>query len=81
MNPMEVKRLYGNDISMWGTLGTQTTMPFCTPQEVKQKCHELIENIGIQGGLLLAPTHMIEPDVPWENVEAFIEAVAEFGKF
>jgi uroporphyrinogen-III decarboxylase len=31
--------------------------------------------------LLLAPTHVLEPDVPWENVVAFVEAVEEYGVF
>ena len=32
---------------------------------------------GRGGGLVLAPTHSIEPDVPWENVLAFYEAAEE----
>jgi uroporphyrinogen decarboxylase len=37
--------------------------------------------VGQGGGLLLAPTHVIEPDVPWENVTAFFEAVEEHGRY
>jgi uroporphyrinogen decarboxylase len=81
MDPMKVKELYGDRLSLWGTLGTQSIMPFGTPAQVKQKCKELIETVGKGGGLLLAPTHMIEPDVPWENVQAFIDAVKEYGQY
>lgn len=81
MDPVEIKKLYGDKISLWGTLGTQTTMPFGTPHEVKETCKRLIENVGEGGGLLLAPTHVIEPDVPWENVQAFIDAIKEFGTY
>ena len=42
-------------------------------------CRDLIERVGGGGGLLLAPTHVIEPDVPWKNVQAFVDAVAEYG--
>ena len=31
------------------------------------------------GGLLVAPTHLLEPEVPWENIEALIQAVKDFG--
>jgi hypothetical protein len=31
-------------------------------------------------GLVIAPTHVIEPDVPWENILAFFEAVEEYGR-
>jgi len=81
MDPFLIKKLYGDKLSLWGTLGTQTTLPFGTPDEVKQKCRELIEAIGKDGGLLLAPTHTIEPEVPWENIQAFIDAVKEYGTF
>ena len=81
MDPAVIKELYGDRLSMWGTLGTQTTMPFSQPKEVKQVCRDLIEQVGGGGGLLLAPTHVIEPDVPWENVQAFVEAIDEFGSY
>ena len=81
MDPAELKDLYGGQLSFWGTLGTQTTLPFGTPAEVKKTCRALMATVGKNGGLLLAPTHMIEPDVPWENVQAFIDAVTEYGKY
>jgi uroporphyrinogen decarboxylase len=39
---------------------------------------ERLETVGPEG-LLLAPTHVLEPEVPWENIVAFAEAVDEFG--
>jgi uroporphyrinogen decarboxylase len=30
--------------------------------------------LGSKAGLLIAPTHILEPEVPWENVLAFVEA-------
>ena len=32
----EIHRKYGDKISFHGTIGTQTVMPFGTPQEVKE---------------------------------------------
>jgi len=37
--------------------------------------------VGKAGGFLIAPTHMLEPDVPWENIEAFFEAVKIYGAY
>jgi len=79
MDPARLKREYGNHLAFWGTIGTQTTMPLGAPEEVKAVVKERIETVGQGGGLLLAPTHVIEPDVPWENVMAFFEAVEEYG--
>ena len=75
MDPVKIKRLYGDRLSFWGTIGTQTTMPFGTPEEVRATVARHIEVLGENGGLLVAPTHVLEPEVPWENVIAFVEAV------
>lgn len=79
MSPFEVKKTFGDRVSLWGCVGTQTTMPFGTPQEVKAVCRQLIEEVGKGGGLFLAPSHMLEPEVPFENLEAFIDTVKEWN--
>ncbi len=79
MDPTWLKREYGNHLAFWGTVGTQTTMPFGTPEEVRAVVKERIETVGGGGGLVLAPTHVLEPDVSWENIMAFVEAVEEYG--
>lgn len=81
VDPYEVKRLYGDRLSFWGCLGTQTTMPFGTKEEIFEECKKLIQVVGKGGGLLLAPTHTIEPEVPFANVEAYLEAIELFGKY
>ena len=75
MDPLRMKQLYGGQLAFWGCIGTQTTMPFATPEEVGENVRELIATVGKGGGLLLAPTHTLEPDVPWANVEALLAAV------
>ena len=79
MDPVLIKKQYGDRLSFWGTICTQTTLPFGTPADVENIVRRNIETIGSGGGLFLAPTHMIEPEVPWENIEAFVNAVKKFG--
>ena len=79
MDPDAIKREYGDRLVFWGTIGTQTTMPFGSADEVRRVVKERIETVGPEG-LLLAPTHVLEPEVPWENIVAFVEAVEEYGK-
>lgn len=81
MNPVELKAKYGDRLSFYGCLGTQSVFPFGTPDDVKRTVKHLIETVGAGGGLLLAPTHMVEPEVPWENIVAFVEAVKEYGVY
>jgi uroporphyrinogen decarboxylase len=75
MNPVQLKKDYGEQLAFWGTVGTQSTMPFGTPDEVRAVVRERVQTVGAGGGLLLAPTHILQPDVPWENVVAFVDAV------
>lgn len=81
MDPAALKRRFGDRLAFWGTIGIQTTLPFGTPQEVRAVVRERVETVGQNGGLLLAPTHVIQPDVPWENLCAFFQAIEDFGVY
>jgi uroporphyrinogen decarboxylase len=81
MDPVKLKEQFGDRLAFWGTVGTQTTFPQGSPSEIKALVKAHIETIGREGGLLIAPTHKLEPDVPWENVVAFFEAVEAYGVY
>lgn len=72
-------RKYGRRLTFHGLIGTQSTMPFGTPQSVRARVKEVVEKYGQNGGLIIAPTHVLEPDVPIANIDAFCEACREFG--
>ena len=74
----EIYRTYGDQISFHGTIGTQTVMPFGTVQEVKENVKRNLDIAGSRGGLFVAPTHLLEPEVPWENILAYVEACREY---
>ena len=65
---------YKGRVSFFGTIGTQRVMPFGTPDEVAQTVKKHLDMAGEYGGLWVAPTHVLEPEVPVENVVAYIEA-------
>ncbi|MGD9497018.1 MAG: uroporphyrinogen decarboxylase family protein [Armatimonadota bacterium] len=81
MDPADLKRQYGDRLAFWGCIGTQTTMPFGSREDVRAAVKWTIENVGAGGGLLIAPTHVLEPDVPWPNIVALFEAVEEYGAY
>lgn len=81
VDPAKVKEMYGDRLSFWGCVGTQTTMPFGSTDDVDKCVKELCEVVGKGGGLTVAPTHMLEPDVPYENIEAFVKAAKNYGKY
>jgi uroporphyrinogen decarboxylase len=77
----EVHRRFGKRLTFDGCIGTQSTMPFGTPDAVRARVKELIEKYGRSGGLMLSPTHVLEPEVPLANIDAFAAACREFGTF
>ena len=75
MDPLAIKKRYGKELTLWGTIGTQRLMPFGTPREVKSTVESMIRELGYNGGLVIAPTHILEPEVPWENILALVDAI------
>jgi uroporphyrinogen decarboxylase len=73
MDIVALKKKYGKQLVFDGTIGTQSTMPFGSPEEVKRVIWENKKNIGYDGALIIAPTHVLEPEVSVENVLAFVE--------
>ena len=56
-------------------------MSFGTPEQVRAEVKTRIETVGKGGGLLIGPSHLLQDEVPWENVVAFFEAVKEYGEY
>ncbi|MCL6431433.1 MAG: uroporphyrinogen decarboxylase family protein [Anaerolineae bacterium] len=79
VDPEWLKREYGAHLSFWGSVGVQSTLPFGRPEDVRAEVRNRILTIGAGGGLVIAPSHVIPPETPWENVLAFFEAVEEYG--
>lgn len=73
MDPITIKKLYGDKIVIDGTIGTQTTMPFGSVDDVRSAIRTMKRELGYDGALILAPTHVLEPEVPIENILAFME--------
>ncbi len=74
MDPASIKRKYGNHLSFWGTVSVQRILPFGTAEQVRAEVGARIREVGRGGGLILAPAHVLGPEVPWENIVAFFDA-------
>jgi uroporphyrinogen decarboxylase len=71
---------YGGRLTFDGCIGTQSTMPWGTPDDVRVRVKEVIEKYGRNGGLFISPTHVLEPEVPLENIDAYFDACREYGR-
>jgi len=81
MDPAALKKQYGDRLAFNGTISIQQTLPFGTVQDVRDEVRERIETVGVGGGLLIAPSHCVQPEVPMENLLAFAQAVKDFGTY
>jgi uroporphyrinogen decarboxylase len=73
----KVKKTFGDRLAFWGGVGTQTTMPFSSADEVYRSVQQTIGILG-PAGFFPCPTHVLEPEVPWENILAYLRAVEEY---
>lgn len=74
MDPFQLKKDWGNEITFWGCLGSQSTIQFGTPEEIRARVDRLCNEMGKSGGYILAPSKAIQPGTPVENSAALIEA-------
>jgi uroporphyrinogen decarboxylase len=78
MDPLAIRARFGKRLAFDGCLGTQTTFPFGTPEDVRKEVRRLAFDLdGMNGGLMLSPTHVLEPEVPIANIRSFFDTCGE----
>ena len=77
MDPAWVKQAYGDRLLFWGSIDEQHTLPFGSPDDVREEVRIRLDTIGRGGGLILAPTHHVQLDTPLENLWAMVETIRE----
>lgn len=79
MDPEHLKSTYGDHIVFWGGgVDTQRTLPFGTPQQVREEVLKRCEIFSKNGGFVFNTVHNIQANTPVENIVAMIQAVHEF---
>ena len=76
--PEWIKKEYGKDISFFGAINTQLTLPYGTPEQVRDEVRERIKFLGRDGGYICGPDHHINPGIPIENVCAMYDEIRNF---
>jgi uroporphyrinogen decarboxylase len=75
MDPAELKRKYGRRLCFWGSIDEQRTLPFGTPETVRNEVLKRLRTIGSGGGLIIGPTHHVQLDTPMENFWSMVNTV------
>ena len=76
MNPLHLKKTYGDRIVFWGGgVDTQKVLAFGTPQEVSDQVKRECEIFSEGGGFVFNTVHNIQANVPIENIVAMLETL------
>lgn len=81
MDPAKLKQDYGKHLTFWGTVDIQHVLPFGTVEEVVNEVKLRLRTVGKGGGLMIAPAHNIQSEVPLENILAFYETAKTYGRY
>ena len=77
MDIAKLKRQYGDKLTFWGGISTQQTLPYGTPDAVRNEARGIRELMSQNGGYIFSPAQSIQADVPVENLLALLEVARE----
>lgn len=77
MDPVRLKHEFGDKLCFWGSMDLQHTLPYGTADEVRAEVAERLNTLGMDGGLIVGPTHNVQLDVPLENFWAMVHAIVD----
>ncbi|MFW5798834.1 MAG: uroporphyrinogen decarboxylase family protein [Planctomycetota bacterium] len=77
MDPAFLKKEFGQHLCFHGSIDIQQTLVTGTPAEVRDEVKDRIDTLGPEG-FILAPSHVLQPDTPVENLQALYDAAVEF---
>lgn len=76
MNPYELKKKYGRQITLYGAVDAQGWLQTATPQTIREEVKNLLDVVGKDGGYIISPSHNLQPDTPLENVLSIYRTIA-----
>jgi uroporphyrinogen decarboxylase len=89
LNPIEpygmdlktIKNKFGRNIALVGNLDVGGSLSTGTPEDVRRDTKQLIDTAGKDGGLVVASSHSIMPNVKPENFMAMIDTAQTYGVY
>jgi uroporphyrinogen decarboxylase len=80
-DPLELKDKYGEKICFFGGIDQQDLLPSGDIKSIRAEIKRRIDILGKNRGYLLAPAHILQPDVTMETIEEMIKAAIEYGSY
>ncbi len=81
MDLYSLKEEFGSELSFHGAVDTQTVLPYGSEAEVELETIRAIDALGKGGGLILAPVHNVQADVPPANLIRMFEVARDYGRY
>jgi uroporphyrinogen decarboxylase len=79
MDAKELAARYGGKLCFHGSIDTQRTLPFGTPDDVRREVKERVETFKPYGGFTISPSQHLLPEIPTQNIVAMYEAAWEYA--
>jgi uroporphyrinogen decarboxylase len=77
----KIKKDFGDQLSFHGAIDNQQVLASGTKQDVQMAVRQAIASLAPGGGYILAAAHIIEPDVPVENIFTMFDTAHTAGKY
>ncbi|MBN2314060.1 MAG: hypothetical protein JXM79_09030 [Sedimentisphaerales bacterium] len=79
MDYRKIKEEFGDEICFHGGISIQKTMPYGSPDDVRNEVKDRVEKLADKGGYIFCTAHNIQADTPIENIITLFDAYREFG--
>ncbi len=81
MDIYDVKKRYGDRLTLSGNIDVAGPLAFGTPEQVREEVRQHIEQLKPGGRYILSTNHSVMDDIPPENFRAMLDAGLEFGTY
>jgi uroporphyrinogen decarboxylase len=82
MDPVDLKKTFGKEICFWGGgVDAQNVLSTGSEGDIRDNVRYNIEALAPGGGFVFAPTHIIQPQVPPQNIMVMWETLQRYGDY
>ncbi len=81
MDIYDIKKRYGDRLTLSGNIDIAGPLAFGTPEQVREEVREHMERLKPGGRYILSTNHSVMDDIPPENYRAMLDAGLEFGRY
>jgi len=78
MDPAWLSEKFGRQLTFFGGISTQKTLPFGTPEDVRREIIDRIEVLGKYQGYIISPSHEITSDCTDENFQMLLSTLKDY---